>query len=192
MQVDGGKMSKSLGNTYTVSDLENKGYSPMEFRYFCLNTHYRKTLNFTFAAMDSAKISYSRLLSAIDQHKNGNADTDSASIEKYRNEFLEAIDDDVNIPLALGVMWSALKEAPSRRIYDLVQDFDRVLGLRLNTVPTQQKIDAPQEVIDLAEKRLSARKNKDWATSDELRDQIAALGYIVADKKDGYDIKKKP
>ncbi len=191
MQVDGGKMSKSLGNTYTVSDLEAKGYSPMVFRYFCLNTHYRKTLNFTFAAMDAAKTSYTRLIAAVNEHKNGKAEIEKEKLDKYQKDFLEAINDDVNIPLALGILWNMLKEAPSAQIYDLVQKFDTVFGLRLDTVPQEEKTDAPAEVIEIAEKRLAARKNKNWAESDALRDQIAALGYIVIDKKDGYDLKKK-
>lgn len=191
MQVDGGKMSKSLGNTYTVSDLEAKGYSPMVFRYFCLNTHYRKTLNFTFAAMDAAKTAYSRLISAVNEHKNGKAEIEKEKLDKYQKDFLEAVNDDVNIPLALGILWNMLKEAPSAQIYDLVQKFDSVFGLRLDTVPQKEKIDAPQEVIEIAEKRLNARKNKNWAESDALRNQIAALGYTVIDKKDGYDLKKK-
>ena len=190
MQVDGGKMSKSLGNTYTVADLEAKGYSPMVFRYFCLNTHYRKTLNFTFAALDAAKTAYTRLLSAINEHRGGKAQTPDDVLAKYEKEFTEAISDDINIPLALGVLWNMLKEPASKQIYELVQKFDTVFGLRLDTVPQEEKIEVPAEVAALADKRLEARKNKDWALSDALRDQIAALGYTVVDKKDGYDIKK--
>ena len=190
MQVDGGKMSKSLGNTYTVADLEAKGYSPMVFRYFCLNTHYRKTLNFTFAALDAAKTAYTRLLSAINEHRGGKAQTPDDVLAKYEKEFTEAISDDINIPLALGVLWNMLKEPASKQIYELVQKFDTVFGLRLDTVPQVEKIEVPADVAALADKRLEARKNKDWALSDALRDQIAALGYTVVDKKDGYDIKK--
>ncbi|MCH5163501.1 MAG: cysteine--tRNA ligase [Clostridiales bacterium] len=190
MQVDGGKMSKSLGNTYTVADLEAKGYSPMVFRYFCLNTHYRKTLNFTFAAMDAAKTAYTRLLSAINEHRNGKAETPKETLAKYEKDFTDAISDDINIPLALGVLWNMLKEPASKQIYELVQKFDTVFGLRLDTLPQEEKIEVPDEVAELADKRLEARKNKDWALSDALRDQIAALGYTVVDKKDGYDIKK--
>lgn len=191
MQVNGGKMSKSLGNTYSVSDLEAKGYSPMVFRYFCLNTHYRKTLNFTFAAMDAAKTAYTRLLSAVNEHKNGKARIEAEKLDKYRSDFLEAVNDDVNIPLALGILWNMLKEAPSAQIYELVMKFDAVFGLRLDAVPQEEKVSVPDEVIEIAERRFAARKNKNWAESDALRDQIAALGFTVIDKKDGYDLKKK-
>lgn len=190
MQVDGGKMSKSLGNTYTVSDLEKMGYSPMAFRYFCLNTHYRKTLNFTFDGMNAAKTAYSRLLSLVNEHRNGANVVDADTLKKYEQEFLEAVSDDVNIPMAIGVLWNMLKEKPSKQIYDLVQKFDAALGLKLDTLPPEEKIEVPENVIALAEKRLEARRSKDWAKSDELRNEIAALGYAIIDKKDGYDIKR--
>lgn len=189
MQVDGGKMSKSLKNTYTVSELEQKGYSAMAFRYFCLNTHYRKKLNFTFEGMDAAKTAYNRLLAAVHSHKGGKS-FDEEAVKKYNELFTEAINDDINIPLGLGVLWNMLKEKPSQAIYDLAMKFDKVLGLALDTESAPEKVEAPEEVIKLAELRLKARKDKDWAQSDVLREQISKLGYQIIDKKDGYDIKK--
>lgn len=189
MQVDGGKMSKSLKNTYTVSELEQKGYSAMAFRYFCLNTHYRKKLNFTFEGMDAAKTAYNRLLAAVHSHKGGKS-FDEEAVKKYDELFTEAINDDINIPLGLGVFWNMLKEKPSQAIYDLAMKFDKVLGLALDTESAPEKVEAPEEVIKLAELRLKARKDKDWAQSDVLREQISKLGYQIIDKKDGYDIKK--
>lgn len=189
MQVDGGKMSKSLKNTYTVSELEQKGYRAMAFRYFCLNTHYRKKLNFTFEGMDAAKTAYNRLLAAVHSHKGGKS-FDEEAVKKYDELFTEAINDDINIPLGLGVLWNMLKEKPSQAIYDLAMKFDKVLGLALDTEPAPEKVEAPEEVIKLAELRLKARKDKDWAQSDVLREQISNLGYQIIDKKDGYDIKK--
>lgn len=189
MQVDGGKMSKSLKNTYTVSELEQKGYSAMAFRYFCLNTHYRKKLNFTFEGMDAAKTAYNRLLAAVHSHKGGKS-FDEEAVKKYDELFTEAINDDINIPLGLGVLWNMLKEKPSQAVYDLAMKFDKVLGLALDTESAPEKVEAPEEVIKLAELRLKARKDKDWAQSDVLREQISKLGYQIIDKKDGYDIKK--
>lgn len=189
MQVDGGKMSKSLKKTYTVSELEQKGYSAMAFRYFCLNTHYRKKLNFTFEGMDAAKTAYNRLLAAVHSHKGGKS-FDEEAVKKYDELFTEAINDDINIPLGLGVLWNMLKEKPSQAIYDLAMKFDKVLGLALDTESAPEKVEAPEEVIKLAELRLKARKDKDWAQSDVLREQISKLGYQIIDKKDGYDIKK--
>lgn len=192
MLVNNGKMSKSLGNTYTISDLEARGYSAMDFRYFCLNAHYRKKLNFTFEGMDGAKVSYARLLGALYQHKTSNAKTDESVIKAYKDEFVEAINDDLNIPRALGILWKAVKEPKSRDIYELALDFDKVLGLSLDKArPEEQpKTDAPAEVVELAEKRVAAKKEKNYALADELRAQISAAGYTVTDTKDGYVLNK--
>ncbi len=192
MQVDGGKMSKSLGNTYTVSQLVERGYSPMAFRYFCLNAHYRKKLNFTFEGLDSAQTAYNRLCEQVYKHKVSSAKTSEETLKKYDDEFSDAICDDLNVPLALGVLFTMLKETPSNDIYNLALKFDKVLSLNLDKVtpPKQEQIDVPQNVIDIANARLDARKNKDWAKSDILRDEIAKLGYVIIDSKDGYTIKK--
>lgn len=192
MLVDNGKMSKSLGNTYTISDLEKRGYSAMDFRYFCLNAHYRKKLNFTFDGMDGAKVSYARLLGALYQHKTSAAKTDEKVIKAYKDEFVEAINDDLNIPRALGILWKAVKEQRSRDIYDLAMDFDKVLGLSLDQAkPEEQpKVEAPAEVVELADKRAQAKKDKNYALADELRAKITALGYTVTDTKEGYVLGK--
>lgn len=192
MLVDNGKMSKSLGNTYTISDLEKRGYSAMDFRYFCLNAHYRKKLNFTFDGMDGAKVSYARLLGALYQHKTSTAKTDEKVIKAYKDEFVEAINDDLNIPRALGILWKAVKEQRSRDIYDLAMDFDKVLGLSLDQAkPEEQpKVEAPAEVVELADKRAQAKKDKNYALADELRAKITALGYAVMDTKEGYVLGK--
>ncbi len=192
MLVNNGKMSKSLGNTYTISDLEKRGYSAMDFRYFCLNAHYRKKLNFTFDGMDGAKVSYARLLGALYQHKTSSAKTDESVIKAYKDEFVEAINDDLNVPRALGVLWKAVKEPKSRDIYDLALDFDKVLGLSLDKArPEEQpKVEAPAEVVALAEQRVAAKKEKNYALADELRAKITAAGYQVTDTKEGYVLSK--
>lgn len=192
MLVNNGKMSKSLGNTYTIAQLEEKGYTAMEFRYFCLNAHYRKKLNFTFDGMDGAKVSYARLLGVLYQHKMSDATTDKEVIENYKKQFVDAINDDLNVPLALGILWKAVKEPKSKDIYALALDFDKVLGLSLDKAkPEEQpKTEAPQEVVDLAEQRKQAKKDKNYALADELRAKITALGYTVTDTKEGYTLTK--
>lgn len=190
MLVDGGKMSKSLGNTYTIDQLIEKGYSPMVFRFFCLNAHYRKKLNFTFETMDAAKTSYERLCQAVLKHKNSTATTDSAVLEKYKKEFTEDIQDDLNVPSALGVLFTMLKEPASKDIYDLVVDFDRVFGLNLDKVQ-EQASNIPQEIIDLAEKMQQARLEKNWPVADALRAEISEKGYNVKNTKEGYEIVAK-
>lgn len=192
MMVDGGKMSKSLGNVYTVSDLEKKGYLPLDFRYFCLNAHYRKKLNFTFEGMDAAHTSYERLRNALYAHKMSQTPTDPAVIDELAKKFRSAVEDDMNIPFALGVLWDAVKLPKSKDVYKLALDFDKVLGLSLDkvTAPAPEKIDVPADVAALAEARLAAKKEKNWAEADRLRAEINALGYVIKDTKEGYTIER--
>ncbi len=191
MQVDGGKMSKSLGNTYTIDQLIEKGYSPMIFRFFCLNAHYRKKLNFTFEGMDGAKVSYERLCSSLLKHKNSPVKTDASVLEKYKKEFSKDVSDDLNVPSALGVLFTMLKEPASKDIYDLALDFDRVFGLNLDKIEEKKEQDIPQEIIQKAEEMQKARAEKNWLVADALRAEIGELGYIVKNTKEGYEINKK-
>ena len=191
MLVDGGKMSKSLGNTYTIDQLIEKGYSPMVFRFFCLNAHYRKKLNFTFDTMDAAKISYERLCVSLLKHKNSTAKTDNAVIENYKKQFEEAVFDDLNVPQALGVLFTMLKEPSSIDIYNLALDFDRVFGLDFDKIKEEKGSDIPAEIIEMAEKMQSARLEKNWPVADALRTEIGNLGYLVKNTKEGYEIVKK-
>lgn len=190
MMVDGGKMSKSLGNTYTISQLSEMGYAPLDFRFFCLNAHYRKKLNFTFDGMNAAKISRERLNNAVYLHKTGTEKADEKVLTAYKNEFEAAISDDLNIPLALGVLFNLLKEPKSKEVYNLILDFDKVFGLSLDKVaaPAQSKPDlsaVPAEVMELVEKRTAAKKDKNFALADEIRSKIAELGYEVKDTREG-------
>lgn len=192
MLVDNGKMSKSLGNTYRISQLEEMGYKPIIFRYFCLNAHYRKKLNFTFEGMDAAKVSYERLCNAVLGHKSGDNVIEQSVIDGFMQEFIDAVNDDINIPLALGVLWKMVKLSPSKQVYDTLLKMDAVLGLNLDKCEeylTSIEDKIPDEVTMLAQQRLEAKKAKDWALADELRGKITELGYTVMDKKDGYDIK---
>ena len=195
MLVDNGKMSKSLGNTYTIAQLGEKGYPPLAFRYFCLNAHYRKKLNFTFEGMDSALTSLKRLYALMCKHKAGAEKTEKETLEKYEKEFRDAIDDDLNIPLALGVLWTMLKdEKDSHDVYSLAIKFDSVLGLSLDKcedfADKPENIEIPAEITAIAEERFAARKNKDWAESDRLREVLKDKGYAVKDAKDGYTLEK--
>lgn len=193
MQVDGGKMSKSLGNTYTIDQLEGMGYSAMVFRYFCLNAHYRKKLNFTFDGMNGAKVAYERLMASLAKHKGAAKKTDVEILDKYKKEFEEDVFDDLNIPSAVGVLWTMLKEEPSNDIYAIALDFDKVLGLSLDKAEAVKEVksDIPEEIIAKAEKMQEARKVKDWATADAIRAELDGLGYAVKNTKEGYEINKK-
>ena len=193
MLVNNGKMSKSLGNTYTISQLEEMGYSPLVFRMFCLNAHYRKKLNFTFEGMDAAKVSYERLLNALYAHKVSQAKTAPEVIAKYEKDFEDAINDDLNLPLALGVLWTMIKEPKSKDIFDLALKFDSVFGLNLKDAHEnleEVNKDIPEDILAIAQKRFDAKKAKDFATADALRNELKENGYSVLDSKDGFKVVK--
>lgn len=192
MLVDGGKMSKSLKNTYTLDQLSEMGYAPLDFRFFCLNAHYRKKLNFTFEGMTAAKTSRERLNSAVLQHKTGTADVSDETLAKYEADFADAINDDLNIPLALGITFNMLKEPRSKKIYDLVLKFDKVLGLSLDSLVEEKKenTDYPEEIASLIEERKQAKKAKNFALADEIRSKIFDLGYEIKDTREGVSVSK--
>ena len=190
--VDGGKMSKSLGNNYLLSDLQAKGYAPVVFRYFCLNVQYRQKINFTWEAMDAAKTAYNKLCAQLVAHKNSPEKTDKAILDDFTKKFEDAINDDLNVPLAIGVLWTMLKQPKSKDIYNLALKFDKVFALDFDKVKEEKvEIDVPDEVVALAEERLAARKAKNWAESDRLRNEIAERGYAIKDTATGYEITKK-
>ena len=195
LQVDGGKMSKSLGNCYRIEELEEKGYSALDYRYFCLNGHYRKKLNFTFEGLEASKIARNRLNQLVLMHKNGNNIVDEKKLGEYKMQFQNAIDDDLNIPLALGVLWTMLKNLePSKKVFDIALDMDRVFGLSLDkveAVKTEEAETIPEEIEVLAQNRLIAKQQRDFALADELRSKIEASGYVILDRRDGYEIKRK-
>lgn len=191
LMFNGGKMSKSTGGIYTLNNLKEKGYSPMDLRMFYLSAHYSKPQNFTFEALNNAKESYNNLKKLLLKHKNGNAKIESEKLTELKNKFMSYIADDINTPLALSVVWDALKNNPdSADIYNLVLDFDRFLGLSLAQVKEEQSKEIPAEIVALAEERKLARINKDYKQSDILRDKISSLGYTILDKpKNEYEIK---
>ncbi len=191
MLVDNGKMSKSLGNTYTIAQLEEMGYSPLDFRFFCLNTHYRKKLNFTFDGLSAAKVSRERLMQALAAHKASSNATNPDTIAKFKQDFHLAIEDDINVPLALGILFTAIKEPKSKDIYELALYFDKALGLSLDKLPPlkeEESVAIPEEVLALVEKRKQAKKDKDFALADSIRAEITALGWNVLDTREGAKI----
>lgn len=192
MLVNNGKMSKKLGNTYLVSQLEEMGYSPMCFRYFCLNTHYRKKLNFTFEGMDGAKTAYARLCALVAKHREGENDVSDEKLAAYRKGFEEDVTDDLNVPGAMGVLWTMLKEPASRKIYALALEMDKIFGLKLDEAKAEEvKEEFPAEITAIANERAAARAAKDWGKSDELRAKLDELGYAVKDTKEGYTLTRK-
>ncbi len=182
LQIDNGKMSKSLNNIYTIKDLTDKGYSPEDFRYFYFMAHYAKQQNFTFDALDMAKNTLKSLKNLLKEHKNGSVKVDTTS---YETEFLESINDDLNMPKAIATVLRMLKEERSSDVYKTFEKFNQVLGLNL------EEDDIPQEIKEKAELRWNAKKNKDFVTADNLRAELLNLGFEIKDTKDGYDVLKK-
>jgi cysteinyl-tRNA synthetase len=197
LQVDGGKMSKSLKNCYRIEELEERGYSALDYRYFCLNGHYRKKLNFTFEALDASKVARNRLMALLLTHKNGTNQADKLKLEQFKQNFENAINDDLNIPFALGELWTMLKEMPaSKDVFNLALKMDKIFGLSFENCYNQQDIDKivqeiPQNILELAEKRKEAKMQKNFALADSIRQEIENLGYSLIDTREGYQIKKK-
>lgn len=184
LNVDAGKMSKSEGTSYALADIKEKGYDPLALRYFFLQAHYRSKQNFTWKALDASQTALYNLRDKILQLGSEKGEI----MQNYKNKFIQAIEDDFNIPQALALVWDILKSESSS--YDklaTILDFDKVLGLNLSAI---ERVEIPEEVIDLAEERRLARRNKNWAESDRLREEIRKLGFEVEDSKDEYRLKK--
>lgn len=191
------KMSKSLGNFVTLQSLTDNGYDPLDYRYFLLMAHYRKKLKFSNEAMEAAKSGYKNLKNKINNLKlNASASEDpkaGKSFIEWKNKFLNVINDDLNMPEAMAVLWDMLKadDLDSNEKLYLAFDFDRIFGLDLEKVKVETKVaDIPEEIIQLSEQRTQAKKNKDFKLSDEIRERIKEKGYEILDKKEGVEIKK--
>ena len=195
LQVDGGKMSKSLGNVYTLDQLQEKGIEPLAYKLFCATAHYRTKLNFTFEGAQSAQKALNRLREGYLRHTEAAERVEKSVIEEYKTKFLETINDDLNIPSAMGIVWDIVRnEKKSKDFADLLLEFDEVLGLDLSNskkyLDEQSTASVPKEIEELLAKRKEARENKDWALSDQIRDEIREKGYNVKDTKDGMIAQK--
>ena len=191
LTVDGNKMSKSLNNLYTIDELEDKGYEPLVYRMFNFSSSYRAQINFTFDAMDSAKISLDRLREGYLKHANGTEEVSDEEIDSLEEQFHRAINDDLNMPVAMSVVWNIIKNpVKSKKFQELLLKFDTVLGFDLKDYKGKELSDIPEEDLKLVELRNTARKNKDWNESDRIRDILLSKGYIVKDTPDGTQISK--
>lgn len=195
LQVDGGKMSKSLGNIYTLDELQEKGIEPLAYKLFCFTAHYRTKLNFTFETALASQKALLRLREGFIKHIEGTDEVELEEIKEYENKFLETINDDLNIPSAMGIVWEIVRNNhKSKQFAELLLKFDEVLGLDLKSsaiyLEESKKIELPEEIQKLLEKRKQAREDKNWALSDEIRDDLKEKGYIVKDTKEGMTVEK--
>jgi len=185
LTVEGTKMSKSLGNFYTVEDIEKKGYDPLALRYLYLTAHYKKPLNFTFDALDAASISLSKLKAQMQKFKASSERTvlskeKMEKVEKYQQEFKKAMENDLNTPQALAVLWEAFKSnIPDYDKYDLLIQFDEVLGLKLNEAPLEVAIS--EEAKLLIKKRQKLRSEGKFDEADQVRETLLKMGVNIND-----------
>ena len=189
--INGGKMSKSLGNVYLVKDIIEKGYDPLVYRLFSFSSHYKNKLNFTWEGMDAAAKSLERLKNGYQLHLVGKDEIEDKMVNAFEEKFHQAINDDLNMPLAMSVVWEVVRhEQKSPKLAELLAKFDTVLGLNITEALEQVTEEIPAEILELVKLRKVARENKDWVKSDELRDTIQEKGYQIKDTKDGMEVKK--
>lgn len=192
-----GKMSKSSGEFLTLSLLEKKGFSPLSYRYYILNSHYRKQLAFSFDSLKSTENAYFKLkgrVKAIYDKVNGN-DPISENVNKYKDEFRKSIEDDLNTANAVTVLYNAIKadDLNDREKIYLVEDFDRVLSLdltRFEEKPEEVGQDEVKYIEEMIQKRAEAKKNKDFVLADSIRAELLEKGIVLEDTRQGVNWKK--
>lgn len=191
--VDGQKMSKSLGNYYTLKDIKDGGFSPLDFRYLCLQSHYRSKMNFTWEGLSAASNARARLKNICGEMSNDKFQITNKfqiSNSKYLNQFKEKLFDDLNMPEALAVIWEMARDekvSDEEKTAVLKEFDDKILALEL----FENSEDAPDEINKLLVKRSQAKAKKDYQKADQIREQIELAGYILEDGPDGTKIIKK-
>lgn len=191
------KMSKSLGNVLCLPDIKNKGFDPLDLRYYLLSAHYRTNLKFTEKGLEDAHKARRKILEWMSVVASATpvSSAPSSGMSESINEFKEAMDSDLNTPAALADIFAVMNfyySNPEITEEDLAE-YNQFITMVRNTFgcfDLEEAGDIPQQVLDLAQKRLDARANKDFAASDTLRDQIQALGYEVKDTGEGQKITK--
>jgi cysteinyl-tRNA synthetase len=196
--IEGRRMAKSLGNYYTVRDLVAKGYDPMAIRYLLLATHYRQQVNFTFEGLEAAKKTLDRLANFVNRLVEADGEPSGEElnqlIKRAQTDFETAMDDDLNVAIALASLFDFVREVnvlldsnkvsktEAQTAYALITNLDKVLGV-LREMNKEEKL--PKEAEELILRREEARKRKDWKTADELRQQLKTRGILIEDTSQG-------
>ena len=189
LRVNGEKMSKSLGNFFTLRDLLEKGWTGREIRYVLINAHYRAGLNFAFSALEDARKSLARVDACVEKTTEGAA---PEWAKKHLDDFTAAVNDDLNIPRAFAALFELVRETNAKGgagVRGVFKRMDDVLGV-IFFGNEKKKVEIPSDVQALLDERAAARQSKNWAESDRLRDAIAALGWTVKDSRDGQTAEK--
>ncbi len=196
LNTNTGKMSKSKGEFLTVSLLEEKGYDPLVYRFFCLQSHYRKGLVFSWENLDNAKAAYEKLIARV-AALSGEGEVDQAAFEQYKAAFIEAVGNDLNTSLGITALYDVLKaDMNDATKAALIGSFDTVLGLDLlaKAAALKEKEAAPvegaEEIEALIAQRAQAKKEKNWARADAIRDELKAMGIEIKDTPNGVEWKK--
>lgn len=189
---ESGKMSKSKGKTLTVDTLIENGYDPLSYRFLCLQSHYRKQLTFSYSSLDGAENAYKKLKNKVlNLSKDGEVET--SVFNEYKNKFVSFLEDDTNTANAISVIYDVLKaETNDLTKYELIKDFDKVLGLELTT-ETNNTSEVDTEFINSKiEERNEAKKNKNYELADQIRNELLEMGIILKDTREGttFEIKK--
>ena len=193
-----GKMSKSKGDFLTVSLLESKGYDPVVYRMFCLQSHYRKPLQFSYQVLDSVAAGYKKLRNRIGKLTN-DGEINQELVKEYKEKFIDVVGNDLNTASGITLVYDVLKEDTNEATkLAIINDFDKVLSLDLTKGAIEEKkeenIDSELEtyINEMIAKRAEAKKNKDFATADSIRDELASKGIILKDTREGttYHIEK--
>lgn len=187
-----GKMSKSKGDFLTVSLLESKGYDPLAYRMFCLQSHYRKPLVFSYENLDNVELAYEKLVKKIATFKD-EGEMDQVSFERYQKQFKDAISDDLNTSMAITIVYDVVKaDINDKTKLALLNDFDQVLSLNLTTAGRERinagtTVDARLEqfINEKIAERAAAKKAKDFAKADAIRDELLAQGITIKDTREG-------
>jgi len=179
----GEKVSKSKGGLFLISELEEKGFEPLAYRYFILTGSYRKPMDFSLEILKNSQISYRRLKNIISEFKD-----DKKINKEYLQEFEKEMDDDLNTPKALQVLWKFVRDKNADGKLGAIKKMDEIFGLDLLK---KEKIKIPNEINKLLTERNSAREEKDWKKADELRAKIKKLGYVIEDTEKGSVVNKK-
>ncbi len=196
--VNGEKMSKSLGNVFTLKDIEAKRFHSLDFRYLALTVHYRAKMNFTWSSLKAVEKARRELLNFAAEVKGatkGQSRKKGPPFDTYKKKFTAALLDDLNAPKALGTLWQFVRavrkaKAPNpKAAYVLLLWFDEILGLGLANA-TKEHSPPPKKVVALAQKREQLRREKRWQEADTLRERIAALGWSIEDREGGPFFKK--
>ena len=198
LNTTSGKMSKSSGEFLTVSLLQEKGYDPLAYRFFCLQSHYRKNLVFSWENLDNAESAFEKLIARISSLKSGDGEVDAAVLAELKARFTDALDNDLNTSLAVTALYDALKAKTNDATkLAAVADFDRVLSLSLieKAEELRKKNAEPEEEHDerieaLLAERAAAKKAKNYAEADRIRDMLAAEGITIIDTPQGAKWKR--